>query len=103
MLFSENEVNIISNLFLAINKNKHEIYTLKFYDGSIIEACVETCYETDNNKEIDDIQYEEYHAVAMKITNIIKDLEKKYAIGDLIEINYHNYPKEIYTSKGIKI
>lgn len=103
MLFSEKEVNVISNLFQSINNNNHEIYTLIFHDGSIIETIVDTCYETDNGKEIDDIQYEEYYAVAMRIINIIKDSENKYVINDLIEINYHNYPKEIYTSKGEKI
>ena len=75
----------MENLFLSINDNETQIYILTYSDGDIIEAQVDTCYETDNGLDDDDPDYEEYHACAMKI---------------VIEINYHNYPQQIKNSEG---
>lgn len=100
MFFSNNERRIIENLFLSINDNATQIYVLSYSDGNIIEARVDTCYETDNGLEDDDPNYEEYHACAMKIVKIIADKNKKFKEGNLIEVNYHNYPQQIKDSKG---
>ena len=43
--FSEEESGSrMENLFLAIAGNKHEIYSLTFSNGDIIDVKVETCY-----------------------------------------------------------
>lgn len=47
-----------------------ELYILTYSNGDVVEAKVETCYETDNGLEEDDPNYEEYHACAMKMTNL---------------------------------
>ncbi len=90
----------MENLFLSINDNETQIYILTYSDGDIIEAQVDTCYETDNGLDDDDPDYEEYHACAMKIVKIIVDKTQKLKEGNLIEINYHNYPQQIKNSEG---
>ena len=100
MFFSNEEKRIMENLFLSINDNATQIYVLTYLDGDVIEAQVDTCYETDNGLEDDDCNYEEYHACVMKIKKIIVDKNKKLKEGNLIEINYHNYPQQIKDSQG---
>ena len=100
MFFSDNEKRIMENLFLSINDNATQIYILTYSDGDIIEAQVDTCYETDNGLDDDDPDYEEYHACAMKIVKIIVDKTQKLKECSLIEINYHNYPQHIKDLQG---
>lgn len=100
MFFSDNERRIMENLFLSINDNATQIYILTYSDGDIIEAQVDTCYETDNGLDDDDPDYEEYQACAMKIVKIIVDKTQKLKEGSLIEINYHNYPQHIKDLQG---
>ena len=98
MFFSDNERKIMENLFLSINDNANLIYILTYSDGDVIEARVDTCYETDNG--LDDPDYEEYHACAMKIVKVIVDKTQKFKEDSLIEINYHNYPQRIEDLQG---
>lgn len=100
MFFSYNEKQIMEKLFLSINNNANQLYILTFSNGDVVEAQVDTCYETDNGLEVDDPNYEEYHACAMKIKKMIVDRNKNLREGNLIEINYHNYPQQIKDSQG---
>ncbi len=54
MFFSDNERQIMENLFLSINNNPSQIYSLAYSNGDVIEVQVDTCYETDNGLEEDD-------------------------------------------------
>lgn len=104
MFFSNNEKQIMEKLFLSINNNANQTYILIYSNGDVVEAEVNTCYETDNGLEEDDPNYEEYHACAMRIVKVIVNKNKNLKEGRLIEINYHNYPQQIYQSgKGIII
>ncbi|MCX4298558.1 MAG: hypothetical protein OSJ73_16240 [Lachnospiraceae bacterium] len=100
MFFSDNEKQIMQNLFLSINHNVNQKYILRYSDGDVIEGQVDTCYETDNGLEIDDPNYEEYYACAMKIVKIIVDKTKTLKENSLIEINYRNYPQQIQDLQG---
>lgn len=90
----------MESLFLSINIDANQIYVITYSDGNIIEAKVDTCYETDNGLENDDPNYEEYYACAMRIVKIVVDKNKNFKEGNLIEINYHNYPQQIKDSQG---
>ena len=105
MFFSEQEEKIIGNLFKDISEEPYKIYILEFNDGSILKAQMDTCYESDNDLDEDDEQYQEYYACAMEIIKVIKDTtpEKKYKERMLIEINYLNYPKSITDLNSRKI
>ena len=54
MFFTDNEKRIMEKLFLSISDNVAQIYMLTYSDGDIIEARVDTCYETDNGLDDDD-------------------------------------------------
>ena len=101
MFFSNKEKEIMEKLFLSASSNQNEIYTLTFPSGDIIEAQIDTCYETDNDGTDD--EYEEYYACAMRVLKVIKSISQSFSRGDLIEVNYHNYPKEIKNSHGEKL
>ena len=103
MFFTDKEKEIMEKLFLAIEKNKEDIYVLTFANGDVVEVTVDTCYETDNGLEEDDVNFEEYYACAMKIVKVINDNNQTFESGKLIEINYHNYPQKIRNSKGEEI
>lgn len=90
----------MESLFLSINIDANQIYVITYSDGNIVEAKVDTCYETDNGLENDDPNYEEYYACAMRIVKIVVDKNKNFKEGNLIEINYHNYPQQIKDSQG---
>lgn len=100
MFFSEKEKRVMERFFSAIDNNVSQIYVLTFPNGDVIEAQVDTCYETDNGLEDDDPEFEEYHACALRVTKIVVDKSKALQEGKLIEINYHNYPQQIKDSNG---
>ena len=89
----------MEKLFRSINNNANQAYILTYSNGDVFEAEIDTCYETDNGLEEDDPNYEEYHACAMKIVKIIVNKNKNLKEGNLIEINYHNYPQQIKDSQ----
>lgn len=100
MFFSDNERQIMQNLFLSINHNINQKYILIYSDGDVIEGQVDTCYETDNGLEIDDPNYEEYYACVMRVIKVIVNKTKTLKEDNLIEVNYHNYPQQIQDLQG---
>ena len=98
MFFSKKEKEIMENLFLAISTNIYEKYLLTLQSGDVVEAVVETCYESDNGLE--SIEFEEYHVCAMRILRILNNESRTLEIGGLLEIHYRNYPKEMRDSQG---
>ena len=104
MFFSENEAKMMAPLFTEIEKNPYEIYRLKLKDGAIVKARVNTCYETDNEREEGEEDYEEMFACLMQITDIVHNsTSAKHKKGEMIEITFQNYPVEIINSNGEKI
>lgn len=94
----------MSKLFGHINKYPDEIYIVKLKNGTTFEGTAFTCYETENGLDEDEKGYEEYYACAMQIEKIIsKGEDENLEEGQLIEINYHNYPVSIKTKAGEKI
>ena len=65
---------------------------IKYKDGSVLEGIIDTIYETNNELDEDDINYQEYYACAFLIVNVIYQPEEKYTKGHLIEINKFNSP-----------
>ena len=118
MNFSEKEERIIGSFYryIIIPKLKKELYLLKWKHGTLIYAKSDIIYESDNNLDLDDPDYEDFVGIAIKIIKI-----KKISLNDnlfpdksinyqnvyewfkedhLYELNYHNFPDEIYNSRG---
>lgn len=107
MTFSEEEDKIVGPFYMYLNKNRetlHETYLMKWKNGTQVLAEYDTDYESDNELDLDDPDYEDFVCIVMKIVKIvclksgdgfdwIKDRE-------FFEFSYHNFPDEIYNSKG---
>lgn len=104
MFFSKEEERVMKGFFSDLAKSIRESFILEFKDGTVIEAKVDTCYETDNGLDDDDVDYQEYYACAMRIKKIISEKEDDYyKVGNLIEISNLNYPSKIKKLDGKEI
>ena len=109
MSFSKIEEKIIKRFYCYVRSDeitRNDVYTLKWKNGTEIVASYYTSGNDDNCLEPDDPDYEEYTSFIMDIKEIINfndedginlDEIKKYKA---IIISYHNFPDEIYNSKG---
>lgn len=104
-------IKVLGNYY---RNNDDKELEFEWEDGTKLKATITTLSETENGKELDDIDYEEYHACFLKITEIIKlpseTIEINFwrfgvhlKINCGIEISYHNAPKYIYQKNNIKI
>lgn len=106
MNFSKEEEKIMGPFYhyITIPKPKKELYLLKWKYGTTIYAKSDIIYESDNNLDLDDPDYEDYVSIVMKIEKIVnlnnKDGFNWVADRDFFEFNYHNFPDEIYNSRG---
>ncbi len=119
MNFSNIEEKIVEPFYRYVHlsrANINDIFLIKWKGGTAILAKYDTCYESDNNLDLDDPDYEDFVGIAIKIIKI-----KKISLNDnlfpdksincqnvyewfkedhLYELNYHNFPDEIYNSRG---
>ena len=101
MYVNEEEKRIMRGLFIAINEYPKEIYTLEYSNGTIIKATVFTCYESNNGLDLDEEGYEEFNECAMRVIEIVTSGKGNvFQLGELIGINYLEYPLSIKTSSG---
>ena len=88
------------------SKNNKEVFFLRWANGTQIFATFNTTDEDDNGLEINEKGYEEYYSFIMDIINVVNfspldGFDSKWVKkGGSIDFNYHNFPDEIYNSKG---
>lgn len=97
MFFSDNEKRVMEKLFLSINVNPSQIYILTYSDGDIIEAQVDTCYETDNQRP-----RKNYRKIV--IPDTITYLGKKYKVTAIKAGACRKQPKlkQVVIGKNVK-
>jgi hypothetical protein len=98
MFFSEKEQQIMKSLFEMINNSSTKDYEITLEDETVMYATFDTCYESDNGLEEDEEGYEEFFACLFLIKDVAfvkEEYMDKYKKNELLEISYHNYPKEI--------
>ena len=107
MNFSNIEEKIVEPFYRYVHlsrANINDIFLIKWKGGTAILAKYDTCYESDNNLDLDDPDYEDYVSIVMKIEKIVnlnnKDGFNWVVDRDFFEFNYHNFPDEIYNSRG---
>ena len=109
MSFSEIEKKIVRPFYRYANMSRENIkdtYLLKWKYGTQVLAKYDTCYESDNDLDLDDPEYEDFVEIVIQIEKLVRfnekdELKKEWLQkGHLIGINYHNFPDEIYNSKG---
>lgn len=86
---------------LSIYPNETFLRMILDNGKTIIDGTIDTIYETDNGKEEDTEEYEEFYACAFRVKKIIKHLGKdKLGINQLIEISKFNPPISIALKDG---
>ena len=106
MYYTDKERNIIRPFYKYLSDNKFakELFLLKWKNGTEIVAEYYTSGDDDNGLELEDPNYEEYTSFTMEPKKIICLSEKDgfdWVEGrELFSFSYHNFPDEIYNSKG---
>ena len=91
-MLNPNENGAFETLFGYFDEHENDLYILLFANGNKTTARFDTSYESDNELELDDPNYEEFDSIVMR----------NEETGKLFEFNYHNMPIEVY-SKGRRI
>ena len=106
MSINQKEKKIIDSLCeaVSIDNKMDKVFKFKWKYGTEIYAEYVTIDLDDNGLELEDPNYEDFICFIMKIEKIIK-LNKADGFEwikdrELFEFNYHNFPDEIYNSKG---
>ncbi len=88
MVSLDNNSNFVKLLSCVLRhpRNIKTNYKLIYSNGSIIDAIADTVYESDNELELDDPNYEEFDSIVFC----------NKATGKLFEINYHNLPASVW-------
>ena len=107
MSFSKIEEKTIKDFYRYIFFNedtKKELYLMNWKNGTKIYAYYCTTDEDDNGLELEGPNYEEYTSFIMEPKRIICLNEKDGFNGvedsEIFSFSYHNFPDEIYNSKG---
>ena len=108
MNFSKKEEKIVGPFYRYISKPKpqKELYLLKWRYGTTVYAFSDIVYESDNNLELDDPNYEDFISIIVRVKklkafNPLDGFKKEWLKeGVLFEFSYHDFPDEIYNLKG---
>lgn len=85
-MMNPNETPRFDAFYNYVYEHKDAIYTFLFPDGTEEKGVYFTSYETDNNLELDDPNYEEFWGIAFK--DVIT--------GKCFEITYYNLPEAVF-------
>ncbi|TYQ13393.1 UNVERIFIED_CONTAM: hypothetical protein Cloal_4468 [Acetivibrio alkalicellulosi] len=106
------EVSLIGLLGKSYRDNHEKVLKFEWEDGLKFEAVIDTLSETDNGKELDDDEFEEYHACFITVKKIIQIptdynnvISERFGasleVNKGYEISYINAPNKIYDIDGI--
>ena len=99
MWLNEKEGPIIGPFKKTIEEHESSKWLFVLDDDSILEVGLDGEYESDNGLDEDEEGYEEYFALLFVVLAVIRDNSNLHKVDELIEINYHNIPKEYKLAK----
>ncbi|MBA2874576.1 hypothetical protein [Thermaerobacillus caldiproteolyticus] len=77
---------------------------IEWKDGLRIKGLLDTIYETDNGLELEDEDYDEYFACALKILSIENNPSGRVlSENTLLEVSKQNKPSKIFLENGVLI
>ena len=79
-----------------------EKLVLELDDGATVLAGeIDTCYDSDNDLDVNDENYEVYYVCLFKINEVISCLnEQDYKANQFIELSIYNHPDRITSENG---
>ena len=108
MYWTKQEEKMIGKFYKYVSETRpnRELYLLSWKNGTKILVNMHGWSDDDNGLEPEDPNYAEYTSFIVRIKKLIKfnalDGFKKFWLEDgvLFEFSYHDFPDEIYNSKG---
>ncbi len=94
-MFSENEEKIIERFYDNLDEFDNKKMLLIWNDGSKIFANFDTCFEDDNELEMDDENYEEFCSFIFEVLAVEGNPPVHISEANFCLINYHNFPDTI--------
>ena len=92
MIFSRKEEKLIERFYDNLDEFEQEKMLLVWKDGSKLLANFDTCFEDDNELELDDPNYEEFCSFIFEVLAVEKTPPVYIAESRLCLINYKNFP-----------
>lgn len=96
------ESTIVGIFAENLDQYDNEIMELVWKDGSKIKAEFDTCFEDDNDLEMDEKGYEEFTSFAFNVISVSGTPPVFITEDNGFLIDYHNFPSEILVN-GEKI
>lgn len=108
MYYTRKEIDIIRPFYKYLSDKNFvkEQFLLTWKNGTKILADIDGTDEDDNGLDLDDPNYEDYTSFIVRVVklinfNLMDGFKKEWLKeGVLFEFSYHDFPYEIYNSKG---
>ncbi|AUM95023.1 MULTISPECIES: hypothetical protein [Clostridium] len=106
MFYNKLEKELFKSLISFYDEQSNNSLTFEWYDNTIVEAYIDTFYETDNGLEMDEDGYEEYDVCLIRINKIINVAKnsligiERTSLNKLFEVSYHNLPDKVYDNNN---
>ena len=95
MYFSEKEEKVIRTFYVNLESYARDEMVLKWDEDNYIVATFDTCFEDDNDCEMDEEGYEEFTSFVFQAEEVSGNPPVELSDEGFFLINYHNFPKEI--------
>lgn len=89
------ESKVVGTFAENLDQYGDEIMELIWNDSSKIKAKFDTCFEDDNDLEMDEEGYEEFTSFAFTAISVSGELPVSITEDNGFLIDYHNFPDEI--------
>lgn len=95
MYFSEKEEKVVRVFYNNLSKYEEIIMILKWKNGSQVIATFDTCFEDNNELEMDVPGYEEYISFVFKAIDTVGSPPVYITEDECFCVDYRNFPDEI--------
>ncbi len=95
MYFSEKEEKIVRTFYNNIDRYEKKTMILKWDNDSQVIANFDTCFENDNEFDVDDARYEEYISFVFKLIEAFENPPIYITEDKYFCVDYRNFPDEI--------
>lgn len=102
MYLNDYEEKIIDTFMGNLNEYENEEMSLIWKDGSALVATFDTCFEDENEYDMDDPRYEEFTSFAFTAILMFGKPPVYITEDKGFLIDYHNFPEKII-ARGKKI